>query len=645
LRPVPRRVGVLLAAALGIGVVTAAPGVQAASPQVHFTAAGDYNATSDTATVLNGIAKVTPDLHLALGDLAYGSSPTNDEQAWCDFVTSKVGAGFPFELISGNHESNGENGDINDFSACLPNQLPGAVGTYGRQWYVDYPKNTPTVRFILISPGLTYPDGAWSYAAGSPRYQWTSDAIDGARSAGIPWVVVAAHKPCISMGIYGCDGQNDIWNLLLSKKVDLVLTGHEHMYQRSKQLALGTGCTSLTTGSVNDACVKDGDDDLDKGAGTVIATVGTGGIGLRDVTTTDSEAGYFRTWSGLNVSPSNGFLDVTADGDTLSAKFTATTGSYSDAFTIRRPATPPANQTPTARMADPACTGLACTFDGTTSSDPDGSIASYAWDFGDGSTGTGATPSHTYTAAGTYGVILQVTDDKGATASVTKQVTVAAAPTTTTVASDTFTRTVSNGLGTADAGGAWTVTGTTSNYAVNGTTGRLVLKAGGSVYASLPGTAAATSTDLTTTLTTDKAATGSGVYISALVRRTSGGDYRGKVRLVSDRSVRLELDRATSGGTETVIVTSVAVPGLTYSPGDQLRLRVQAVGTSPTQLRAKVWKAGTTEPTTWTVTGSDSTTGLQTGGGVGFAGYMSSSATNAPVTVVVDDLLAVTPAP
>ena len=38
--------------------------------------------------------------------------------------------GFGFELLAGNHESGGLNGDINDFSACLPNQLPGLIGTY-----------------------------------------------------------------------------------------------------------------------------------------------------------------------------------------------------------------------------------------------------------------------------------------------------------------------------------------------------------------------------------------------------------------------------------------------------------------------------------------------------------------------------------
>jgi PKD repeat protein len=59
-------------------------------------------------------------------------------------------------------------------------------------------------------------------------------------------------------------------------------------------------------------------------------------------------------------------------------------------------------------------------------SDPDGTIASYLWDFGDGSTGTGATTSHLYGTGGTFSVTLTVTDNGGKTVQVSHQVTVTA---------------------------------------------------------------------------------------------------------------------------------------------------------------------------------------------------------------------------
>ena len=84
------------------------------------------------------------------------------------------------------------------------------------------------------------------------------------------------------------------------------------------------------------------------------------------------------------------------------------------------------NQPPVAVIAPPACTELACDFDGRGSTDADGTIASYAWTFGDGGTSSVANPSHTYASAGTYPVRLTVTDDANATGSVTTSVTVLA---------------------------------------------------------------------------------------------------------------------------------------------------------------------------------------------------------------------------
>jgi len=58
---------------------------------------------------------------------------------------------------------------------------------------------------------------------------------------------------------------------------------------------------------------------------------------------------------------------------------------------------------------------LTVDFDASASNDPDGAIVAYDWDFGDGTTGVGVTPSHTYASAGTYNVTLTVTGDFGAT--------------------------------------------------------------------------------------------------------------------------------------------------------------------------------------------------------------------------------------
>lgn len=69
-------------------------------------------------------------------------------------------------------------------------------------------------------------------------------------------------------------------------------------------------------------------------------------------------------------------------------------------------------------------TAQSVTFDGSASSDPDGSIAGYAWSFGDGATATGATPAHAWSRAGTYAVTLTITDDSGSTASSSQVVTV-----------------------------------------------------------------------------------------------------------------------------------------------------------------------------------------------------------------------------
>lgn len=88
--------------------------------------------------------------------------------------------------------------------------------------------------------------------------------------------------------------------------------------------------------------------------------------------------------------------------------------------------TPEPNEDPKARISSAAHVAVdtATTFSGENSSDGDGYVSSYAWDFDDGSGASGETVTHTYSNTGTYNVTLTVTDNDGATDSVTKTVTV-----------------------------------------------------------------------------------------------------------------------------------------------------------------------------------------------------------------------------
>jgi len=65
------------------------------------------------------------------------------EQEFCDMVKGKLGADFPYQLITGNHESDGHDGDIEKFVGCLPNRLPGVQGDTERSGMWISRRRTP----------------------------------------------------------------------------------------------------------------------------------------------------------------------------------------------------------------------------------------------------------------------------------------------------------------------------------------------------------------------------------------------------------------------------------------------------------------------------------------------------------------------
>lgn len=297
-----------------------------------FTSAGDMGTGPEASATLDVIARSGAAFHLALGDLAYNREP---ESMWCNYVISKVGARFPFQLLAGNHEEDfGEAGHITNFVQCLPDKI-GVTGEYGIQYYFDY---NGLARFILISPDLTIGGRHYYYGDGNANYQWVARTIDDARAAGMRWVIVGMHKSCLSMGPYYCNIYADLMNLLIDRKVDLILQAHDHSYQRTKQLATGSSCKELAIDSFDPGCIANGDNNsYAKGRGTIQVIVGTGGQPLYEINRQDSEAGYFVRWMGENASPRNGVLGVAVTEGQLRAEFIGSTktSKFSDRFLIK----------------------------------------------------------------------------------------------------------------------------------------------------------------------------------------------------------------------------------------------------------------------------------------------------------------------
>ena len=107
------------------------------------------------------------------------------------------------------------------------------------------------------------------------------------------------------------------------------------------------------------------------------------------------------------------------------------------------------NQNPVASFIT-TCTELSCTFDCSASSDSDGSIVSYQWNFADGNNGAGAVTNHVYANDGSYAVTLTVEDDQAASDSASEPVVVSTGGTSearATVVSSVVTGTAGAGRG------------------------------------------------------------------------------------------------------------------------------------------------------------------------------------------------------
>ena len=382
--------------------------VRASPPPFTFTAAGDYGGItpgSHGLMVAQRIALQNPSFHIALGDLGYGDQSPS---IWCSSFKNSYqnlvivtgnhdtfnsggstvsygggsgGSGIPSDVITdedgpGFLDTIGSSG-TGYVSACGPppsgiNWVGSGVSNggyscnaslvlttpscYGREYYFDYPSQTPMMRFIFISAGIV---GPWpDYSPGTTHYNWLKSTIDDAKNMGL-WVAVALHKECLSDGIVHatCESTFDPFDLAITHHVDLWLDGHEHNYERSYQLTSCSGSgTTVTSCSDNLGTVVNGVPTFVRGSGMIVSIIGTGGIGgtYNICTTNCSKQQYFQRLCGSNndigISQTSGcnndfgFVEFTVDANRILAQWVdacvSTPCGFTDSYSINVPNPP-----------------------------------------------------------------------------------------------------------------------------------------------------------------------------------------------------------------------------------------------------------------------------------------------------------------
>lgn len=208
------------------------------------------------------------------------------------------------------------------------------------------------------------------------------------------------------------------------------------------------------------------------------------------------------------------------------------------------------------------------------------------------------------------------------------------------VAYDSFTRTISSALGTADVGGAWTIN--TNTFDCNGTQGMSDTVAGSTRRARLA-SVSSLNQDYKLRIKTDKVAAG-GYQQFILTLRQLDQDanyYEVLVKFTTAQAVTIQLSRRIASSSF-VIGSETTVSGLTHAADTFIRVRAQALGASPTTLRAKAWADGSAEPSAWTISASDSTAALQVASHLGIRWFNEATSSQGTVTAYFDDLTVTT---
>ncbi|MBN1210003.1 MAG: metallophosphoesterase family protein [Myxococcaceae bacterium] len=271
--------------------------------RVHFAAVGDFGTgSSQQREVFARMLSERPELLLALGDNAYASGTEAEHQRNLFEPMAALLAEVPIFPVAGNHEyiTNQSQPYLDNF--YLPAESSGTERYYSFDW--------GHVHFVGLDSNCAIGLASKDRCTLAAQTQWLEQDL--ARSQA-PWKVVYVHHPPWSSGEHGSQPtvRREFAPLFEKYGVDLVLTGHDHNYERSHPMA-------------GDAMAASG------APGVTYLVVGGGGAGLRAFASSEP------SWSAVRNNSDHGFLDVEAVEGTLTAKLLTTTGAVADSFTLTK---------------------------------------------------------------------------------------------------------------------------------------------------------------------------------------------------------------------------------------------------------------------------------------------------------------------
>ena len=344
--------------------------------KVHFAAVGDFgtggNAQQEVAASM--LAR-KPELFIAVGDNAYPSGTEAEIQNHLFIPMADLLAEVPLFAVAGNHEYVTDEAQPYLDNLYLPTSPTGGERYYSFDWgHVHFVGLDSSCAIGLASKELCTLDA---------QKKWLEKDLAGSQA---DWKVVFFHHPPWSSGDHGSQFlmRREFSPLFEKYGVDLVLTGHDHNYERTRPM-------------LGDSVAPAGQ------RGIPYLVVGGGGASLRPFSASAPE------WSAARNNQDYGFLDVRINEGTLTAQVLTPTGKVVDAFTLTKQLAP--------RQEPPRASELSVTVEGQRGVAPHQALfrvelpsstvaanTTVRWDFGDGQSAEGTQVTHVYAQPGQYTV-------------------------------------------------------------------------------------------------------------------------------------------------------------------------------------------------------------------------------------------------